>query len=73
MILGSVLKFQEEANVDREVGATVCTVPTGLRLNGGSTHPALKRGANKLCAYGAGRLAAAGMKRCCRHEALLSA
>jgi hypothetical protein len=32
-------------------------VPSGLRLNIGDTHPALKRGANKLCAYGAGMLA----------------
>jgi len=33
-------------------------VPMGLRLNIWSAHPALKRGANNHCAYGAVLLAA---------------
>jgi cobalt-zinc-cadmium efflux system membrane fusion protein len=42
-----------------EAKAQVCldgfrTIPTGLRLNDGGAHPALKRGANIHCAYGAG-------------------
>jgi len=33
---------------------SLSAVPTGLRIYFGCTNPALKRGANKHCAYGAG-------------------
>ncbi len=44
----------------RVLGGAICAVPTGLRLSLGGAYPALKRGANNHCAYGAGD----GMKFC---------